>query len=105
MRCKIGVKVVARVRFCSALEKNIDNLSFLLSLPYLLKTDIYMEYKRQSRRPSEETKARISNSLKGQAKTTSHKEHLSQALKNYWHNDDNFPADKRKKTTIQDIML
>ena len=64
-----------------------------------------MEYKRQSRRPSEETKARISNSLKGQAKSTSHREHLSQALKKYWDNDDNFPADKKQETTIQDIML
>ena len=64
-----------------------------------------MEYKRQSRRPSEETKARISNSLKGQAKSAEHKEHLSQSLKNYWSNDDNFPADKQQETTIQDIML
>lgn len=64
-----------------------------------------MEYKRQSRRPSDETKARISNSLKGQAKSTEHRAHLSQSLKNYWQNDDNFPADKRQKTTIQDIML
>ena len=64
-----------------------------------------MEYKRQSRRPSEETKARISNSLKGQAKSTEHKAHLSQSLKAYWGNDDNFPADKQGETTIQDIML
>lgn len=64
-----------------------------------------MEYKRQSRRPSEETKARISNSLKGHAKSTEHRAHLSQSLKKYWENDDNFPADKRQKTTIQDIML
>lgn len=64
-----------------------------------------MEYKRQSRRPSEETKARISNSLKGVAKSTEHKQHLSQSLKNYWGNDNNFPADKKQETTIKDIML
>ena len=64
-----------------------------------------MDYKRQSRRPSEETKARISNSLKGVAKSTEHKQHLSQSLKNYWGNDNNFPADKKQETTIQDIML
>ena len=64
-----------------------------------------MEYKRQSRRQTEETKARISNSLRGQAKSNSHKEHLSQALKKYWENDNNFPADKKQDTTIQDIML
>ena len=64
-----------------------------------------MEYKRQSRRPSEETKARISNSLKGVAKSTEHKQHLSQSLKKYWGNDNNFPADKKQETTIKDIML
>ena len=64
-----------------------------------------MEYKRQSRKPSEETKARISNSLRGVAKSTEHKQHLSQSLKNYWGNDDNFPADRTGETTIQDIML
>lgn len=64
-----------------------------------------MDYKRQSRRPSEETKARISNSLKGVAKSTEHKQHLSQSLKNYWGNDNNFPADKKQETTIKDIML
>ena len=64
-----------------------------------------MEYKRQSRHPSEETKARISNSLRGVSKTTQHKEHLSQSLKKYWDNEDNFPADKKQETTIQDIML
>lgn len=64
-----------------------------------------MEYKRQSRKPSEETKARISNSLKGVSKSAEHKQHISQSLKNYWDNDENFPADKKQETTIQDIML
>ena len=64
-----------------------------------------MEYKRQSRKPSEETKARISNSLKGVAKSTEHKQHLSQSLKRYWDNDENFPADNQQQATIQDIML
>lgn len=64
-----------------------------------------MEYKRQSRYPSDETRARISKSLTGVAKSTEHKQHLSQSLKNYWGNSDNFPADKAQETTIQDIML
>ena len=64
-----------------------------------------MEYKRQSRHPSDETRARISKSLTGQAKSDEHKSHLSQALKAYWGNDNNFPNDKKPETTIQDIML
>ena len=64
-----------------------------------------MEYKRQSRHPSDETRARISKSLSGEAKSDEHKSHLSQSLKAYWENDDNFPEDKKPETTIQDIML
>ena len=64
-----------------------------------------MDYKRQSRRPSDETRALISKSLSGVAKSAEHKAHLSQSLKAYWDNDDNFPADKKPETTIKDIML
>ena len=64
-----------------------------------------MEFKRQSRHPSEKTRARISKSLSGVSKSYSHRQHLSQSLQNYWRNDDNFPADKKDETTIQDIML
>ena len=64
-----------------------------------------MEYKRQSRHPSDETRARISKSLSGVAKSAEHKQHLSKSMQNYWRNDGNFPADKKENTTIQDIML
>lgn len=64
-----------------------------------------MEYKRQSRHPNDETRARISKSLTGVSKSTEHKQHLSQSLKQYWSNDDNFPADMNSGTTIYDIML
>lgn len=55
-----------------------------------------MEYKRQSRHPSDETRGRISKSLTGVAKSAEHKLHLSQSLERYWGNDENFPADKER---------
>ena len=64
-----------------------------------------MEYKRQSRHPSDETRARISKSLSGVAKSAEHKQHLSQSLKNYWGNDGNFPDDRKETTTAQDLVL
>ena len=42
------------------------------------------EYKRQFRELSDETKDKISKSSKGKRKSYSHRQHLSQALKNYW---------------------
>lgn len=64
-----------------------------------------MEYKRTSRHPSDETKAAISRSLTGVAKSAEHRAHLSQSLKRWWSNDNNFPDDKESETKIEDIML
>lgn len=64
-----------------------------------------MEYKRQSRHPSEETKSKTSQTLKGRTKPDHVRQLISQSLKRYWANDDNFPADKHSGTTIYDIML
>lgn len=43
-----------------------------------------MDYKRQYRQMSDETKAKISQSLKGRSKSMSHKENISNGLINYW---------------------
>ena len=43
-----------------------------------------MEYKRQYREQSDETKQKISSALKNRPKTTSHKKNISQGLKSYW---------------------
>ena len=43
-------------------------------------------YKRQYRELSDETKKRISASSKGKSKSETHKQHISQALKDYWRN-------------------
>ena len=42
------------------------------------------EYKRQFRELSDETKDKISKSSKGKRKSFSHRQHLSQALTDYW---------------------
>ena len=43
-----------------------------------------MEYKRKYRELDDETKQKISNSNKGKSKSAMHRQHLSQALQNYW---------------------
>ena len=43
-----------------------------------------MEYKRKYRELDDDVKKRISQSCKNKKKSFSHREHLSQALKNYW---------------------
>ncbi len=43
-----------------------------------------MEYKRQYRELEPETKQKISDSTKGKKKTEQHKEHIRQALIDYW---------------------
>lgn len=40
--------------------------------------------KRLFRDLSDETKQKISNSSKGKAKSYSHKQHISQSMKDYW---------------------
>lgn len=48
------------------------------------------QYKRQSKYPSEETKQKISQKLKGRSKSDVTKERISQGLKSYWGNPNNF---------------
>ena len=44
------------------------------------------QYKRQYRELDTATKQKISNSSKGKSKSETHKQHISQALKDYWRN-------------------
>ena len=41
-------------------------------------------YKRQYRQLSDETKNKISNSIKNKPKTETHKRHIQQAMLRYW---------------------
>ena len=52
-----------------------------------------MDYKRQYRQMSDETKQKISQSLKGKTKSMSHKENISNGLKHYWEQVPNKPTD------------
>lgn len=55
-----------------------------------------MEYKRQYRQMSDETKQKISQSLKGRSKSFSHVQNIKNGLKNYWKNIPNKPTDELK---------
>ena len=50
-------------------------------------------YRRTSRHPSEETKAKISQSLRGRPKDDSWRQAISSGMINYWGDDNNFPDD------------
>lgn len=52
-----------------------------------------MEYKRQYRQMDDATKQKISQSLKGRGKSSTHKENISAGLKNYWQSVPNKPTD------------
>lgn len=42
------------------------------------------DYKRKSREVSPDTRLKISQALRGRSKSETHKENISQGLKNYW---------------------
>lgn len=48
--------------------------------------------KRQFRELSDETKAKISQTMKNRSKSMTHKEKISNSLKNYWRNIPNKPV-------------
>ena len=56
--------------------------------------------KRIYRELDAETKQKISVSSRGKAKTSSHKEHISQAMKRYWAGIPNKP----QQTTMADLL-
>jgi len=57
-----------------------------------------MEYKRQYRQMSDETKQKISQSLKGRSKSMSHVENIKNGLRNYWKNIPNRPDVEQKNS-------
>lgn len=52
-----------------------------------------MEYRKQYRQMPDETKQKISQSLKGRSKGITHKENISTGLKKYWSQVPNKPVD------------
>ena len=61
--------------------------------------DTFTKYKRQSREVSPDTRQKISQALRGRSKSETHKENISQGLKNYWEHippkNANAPIDTR----------
>ena len=58
-----------------------------------METQNTQQYKRTSRHPSEETKERISQALRGRPKSDGVRQAISASMVAYWADDDNFPAD------------
>ncbi len=52
-----------------------------------------MEYKRQYRNLDDEVKQKISDSMRGRAKSYDHKQHISRGMKKYWQNVPNRPTE------------
>ena len=57
--------------------------------------------KRQYRELDDSVKQKISQSTKGKAKTTTHKQHLSQSLKKYW---ETIPS-RQEHISIQEYLM
>lgn len=51
------------------------------------------KYKRTSKSPSQETRQKLSDALRGRHKSTHTRELISQSLKQYWSDANNFPDD------------
>ncbi len=62
-------------------------------------------YKRQSRYPSEETKAAISRALENRKLPYSVRQKISAGMKAYWDNPNNFPADNQDKIKASDLVM
>ena len=84
-------------------------MSILVSLPIYWQRTINMtsetqtstnQYKRTSRHPSDQTRERISQALRGRPKSEPHKAAIQASLQSYWADDDNFPDDSRRDDTM-----
>ena len=60
-----------------------------------METKNTQQYKRTSRHPSEETKERISQALRGRPKSDEVRQAISASMVAYWGDDANFPDDNQ----------
>ena len=63
------------------------------------------QYKRQDRSVSPETRAKISNSLRGRSKSLTHCQNIAQGVKNYWEQIPPKQKDDDGTVTMDDIVL
>lgn len=77
-------------------------MSIMVSLPIYWQRTINMtsetqtntnQYKRTSRHPSDQTRERISQALRGRPKDEEWRMAIGRSLRDYWRNDNNFPDD------------
>lgn len=62
------------------------------------------KYKRQWRELSDETKEKISNSSKNKPKSFDHRQHISQAMIDYWRGVPHKPEDNNEDMTMADFL-
>ena len=62
-----------------------------------------MEYKRQYRELSDDTKQKISQANRNKPKSAEHRLHISQSLEKYWETVPHNPS-AGSKTTIDDLV-
>ena len=54
------------------------------------------QFKRTSRFPSQETKQKISQAMRGRVQSDATRQKISQQLKKYWNTASNFPSDAQR---------
>ena len=77
----------------------VDLINFANLAIFIIYNRIKIENmgKRQYRELDDFVKQKISQSMKGRSKTTSHKEHISNGLRQYWKQVPNKPFDEEEK--------
>lgn len=72
-------------------------INFLLSAIFIVYNKLKMKdmSKRQYRELDDSVKQKISQSMRGRSKSESHKEHISNGLKQYWKQIPNKPFDEK----------
>ena len=61
-------------------------------------------YKRQWRELSDRQRERLSQATRGRTKSDTHKQHISQAMKDYWEGVQHRPDSESGHTTMDDFL-
>ena len=81
----VGHRLFATLIFICLLMNNSSTILVFSSFPTIYEKRMTMkEYKRQYRELDDETKEKIAASQRGRKKSESHRQHISQAMTEYW---------------------